>query len=373
MKVAIVMPLGEQRGGAELLLRYLASEARNLNATWILVFLEDGPLAAELRDLGFHTTVINAGRLRQAHRWAAAIVRIARLLRAEKPDVVVAWMAKAHFYSGPAALLAGVPSIWCQHGLPRANEWLDRALALLPTRGIIVNSNTAAAAQRSLRPSHREVVVYPAVDLDEFDPARLPEPAEVRKELGLPRRVPIVGMVARLQRWKGVDVFVEAATRLRRVHPDIFCVVVGGEHALEPGYPAVIRRQIAEAQLDDTVLLAGRQPEVAKWMHAMDVVVLPSRDEPFGMVIVEAMALGKPVVAGDSAGPSEIVRSGDDGLLVPYGNADALANAVMRYLDDPDFAQHVADRARLRARQFSTRRYGESFLGAVEALVSPPP
>src|SRR6266498_3094819 len=102
MKAAIVMPLGEQRGGAELLLRHLAKEARHLDATWILVFLEDGPLAAEFRDLGFHTKVLNAGRLRQPHRWAATILRIARLLRAEKPDVVVAWMAKAHFYSGPA-------------------------------------------------------------------------------------------------------------------------------------------------------------------------------------------------------------------------------------------------------------------------------
>jgi glycosyltransferase involved in cell wall biosynthesis len=102
----------------------------------------------------------------------------------------------------------------------------------------------------------------------------------------------------------------------------------------------------------------------------MDVVVHASDQEPFGLVIVEAMALSKPVVAGDSGGPVDILEHCVNGLLSPYGDAHALARSVLRYLDDPGFARRVGLAARQRALEFSARNYAKQFVSAVRDLAS---
>jgi len=89
----------------------------------------------------------------------------------------------------------------------------------------------------------------------------------------------------------------------------------------------------------------------------MDVVVHASDREPFGIVVVEAMALGKPVVAGAEGGPREIITEGVDGLLAPYEDAEALARQILRYLDDPAFARRMGEAARRRARDFSPEAF----------------
>ena len=104
----------------------------------------------------------------------------------------------------------------------------------------------------------------------------------------------------------------------------------------------------------------------------MDVIVHASDREPFGIVIVEAMALGKPVIAGDAAGPTEIITDGVDGFLSPYGDAAALGCALRRLLDDPALAQRLGAAARLRAQDFSTQNYARNFVGAVQGLLATP-
>ena len=102
----------------------------------------------------------------------------------------------------------------------------------------------------------------------------------------------------------------------------------------------------------------------------MDVIVHASDHEPFGIVIVEAMALGKPVIAGDAAGPTEIITDGVHGLLTPYGDAGALACALLRLLGDPVGAQRLGEAARRRAQDFSTRAYAQNFVAAVRGLLT---
>ena len=102
----------------------------------------------------------------------------------------------------------------------------------------------------------------------------------------------------------------------------------------------------------------------------MDVIVHASDQEPFGIVVIEAMALGKPVVAGNAAGPTEVITEGVNGLLTPYGDAAALAAAILRYLDDPEFARRTGEAAKLRALEFSTRRYAENCVAALQDLMA---
>ncbi|MGI8504913.1 MAG: glycosyltransferase, partial [Hassallia sp.] len=114
-------------------------------------------------------------------------------------------------------------------------------------------------------------------------------------------------------------------------------------------------------------LLAGIP---ALWMQAMDVFVHASDNEPFGLVVIEAIALGKPVIAGNAGRPTEIITHGVNGLLTPYGDFDALAIAILRYLDDQEFARNAAVAARQRALDFSTQRYAQNFINAVRCAVS---
>jgi len=365
------MPLARQRGGAEQLLRALLRCGRSAKGvSWQVAFLEDGPLRAEFDALGVPTTVVAAGRLRQGGRYAATVARLARLFRRERIDVALSWMVKAHLYAGPAAWLAEVPALWYQHGIPQSAGWMDRLATLIPARGVVACSEAAARVQRRRWPVRTVRTVHPCVELDRFDPERLPPPAEARRRLGLPEAGPLVGIVGRMQRWKGVHVFIEALPKIMDAHPDVHGVVVGGRHDLEPDYADHVEALVARHDLADRLTLAGFQENVPLWMQAMDVVVHASEREPFGMVIVEAMALGKPVVAGARGGPREIVTEGENGLLAPYGNAEALARQVRRYLDDDAFRRSVGEAACRRAQDFSPEHFAERLTAAIRGLAS---
>jgi len=360
------MPVAEQRGGSEVMLRQLVEHTPGGGAHWLVIFLRDGPMVSELRGLGAAVDVVEAGRLREPHRHVAALARIAGLAHRRRADIIVGWMVKSQLYAGPAAVLAGIPAVWYQLGVPSPCAWLDRAATALPAAGIIAVSESAARAQGRIAPHRPLRVVYPGIELDRFDPAQLPSPRETRAGLGLPLDGPLVGIVGRLQHWKGMHVLVAAMARI----PGARCVIVGGAHDLEPDYPAQLERQILALGLTGRVTLAGLQSDVRLWMQAMDVVVHASDREPFGIVVLEAMALGKPLVAGSAGGPREILSDGVDAVLAPFGNADALARAIRRYLDDPDFARAAGAAARVRAADFGVERFAHNVATAVSELAS---
>ena len=370
LKIAIIMPLAEQKGGAEMALLHLMQEGRDLDVEWLALFLQEGPMVAQVQHLGVEAHIIRAGRLREPHLYPTTIRQIVASLRRERVDVVVGWMGYAQLYGGVAATLAKIPALWFQHGIPLDKNWQDRLATCLPSRGIMACSQAGADAQAQLKPARPMRVVHPGAELERFDPDVLPTPIEARRRLGLPEDGPLIGIVGRLQRWKGMHVLVEAMPQVLARHPDAHCVIVGGDHAFEPDYPAFLKARIAALGLEDRVILAGLQRNVPEWMQAMDVIVHASDHEPFGIVIVEAMALGKPVIAGDAAGPTEIITDGVHGLLTPYGDAPALGCAVLRLLDQPDFARQLGLATRQRAQDFSTQAYAHNFVAAVRDLLT---
>jgi glycosyltransferase involved in cell wall biosynthesis len=370
MRALIIMPLAERRGGAEVALSHLMWEGRGQEVEWIVLFLEDGPMVQEFRNLGVDARELNAGRLRHLRRYARTVWSLRQLAKETRADVVFSWMAKAHLYGGPAAALAGVPAVWYQHGIPASSSWIDRLAALLPARGVIATSKVAAAAQARIWPTRNQRVVYPGVSLNRFDLRALPAQEVVRQELDLPTKGPLIGFLGRLQRWKGVHVVIESMPRVLAAFPHATCVIVGGRHELEPGYSGYLSNRIAELHMEQHVRLVGFQSEISKWMHAVDVVVLPSDNEPFGITVVEAMALGKPVIAGASGGPTEIITPGRDGLLVASDHPSAVSDAILILLGDDEFASSIGVAARQRAQQFGADRYARNLIEALTELVT---
>ena len=363
------MPLAEMRGGCELCLSQLMQQRTASNVDWSVVFLQDGPMVQQFKAWGIDTHIIDAGRVRWLHRCAATIYRLSRLIRSLHVDVVLSWAGKAHLYGGLAAATTETPAMWFQHGIPDRSVQ-NRLATMVPAMRVLACSQFAASRQADIWPARQTRVVYPAVDLTRNDPKMLSAPSLQRKALGLPATGAIVGMVGRLQRWKGFHYFVDAMATILARHPDTTFVIVGGVHQLEASYGDELRARIALSGLAEKVVVAGFQSNVPEWMQAMDVVVHASENEPFGMVIIEAMALGKVVVAADQGGALEIITEGADGHLWSHGDVSSLATTVSAILDDPVHQLQIGQRARRRAEEFSLQRFAMQVVSEVTAVAS---
>ena len=350
-----------------MLLNFLRANKAHTQAEYAVAFLQDGPLVEEVRSLGYRADVFPSGRLRQPIRYTRTVVALRRWLREIGAEAVLSWAAKGHLYAGPAALTLGVPASWYVHSLPDGSL-MERIITAVPADLVLCCGRTAERAQQQVPPSRPTRVAYIAVDLSDFDPERLPVPIVARKQLGLPTDGVLVVMVARLQRWKGVHVFVDAAARLRSEHPDVHFVVVGGEHWAEPDYPAELDAQAFGLGLDEHLQFVGLQRNIPLWMQAADVLVHASFEEPTGTVIIEGMALGKAVVAARSGGPMEFIEEGVCGLLAEAGDVDELAEAIGQLVRDPEKRDRLGAEARKTTRYFSADRLADDISSAMASI-----
>lgn len=362
-RIGVVMPLGEQRGGAEMALLNFLTFIAPEKVPWLrLCFLESGPLVEWARQRGYAVTVVRAGRLRQLGNWSRAVCALYGWMRQNDIGVVLSWMPKAHLYAGPAAWLAGVRAVWWQHGVP-VRRGIDGLVSLVPAQRVLACSRAAVAAQRQLSGRRAEVVtVYPGVDLERLERT---EHARVGREaLGIDEQAVVIGIVARLERWKGVDIVIRAFAQLARAHPRLQLVVVGGPHPPQPAYAEELQ-QLPRTLGIQRVTFTGHQTDASKWMCEMDIVVSASFGEPFGMVIVEAMALGKAVVATRAGGPPEIVTDGVNGLLVEPGDVSGLAAALSRLIESSRLRRQLGAAGRERAQRFAAPRFAADVLAAL--------
>jgi glycosyltransferase involved in cell wall biosynthesis len=270
-----------------------------------------------------------------------------------------------------AALAAGVPAVFWQHGIPRPGI-IERMAGAIPAQAIACCSHAAVRAQRTLTPGRHVHKIHPGVRLPDHRSVK-GSGATIKRSLGWEGH-PTVGIVGRLQPWKGQEIFLRAAARLAEVRADLRFMVVGGAIlGWEGSYPDDLRRRAADLRIADRVHFAGHQADVHSWYDALDVVVHASFEEPFGLVLVEAMALGKPLVATNVGGPLEIVENGISGLLVPPGDPERLAEAVERILGDRGLASTLSQGAVERANVFTEERMAERFAELLTTVISGDP
>ena len=363
------MPLGYQRGGAEaMLMHFLRENAAMPKLECQLFFLSDGTLVDETRDLGYATTVLPPpGRLREVHRYAGTVLRLRRAFRQADVDSVLSWMANGHLYAGPAALSLGMPVFWFQHRIAGSDR-MTRIYSAIPATGILACSQAAAGAQGHAAPRRPVFICYPSVDLATLDWAREKGKSYWRSKFGLPPDAPILVMVARLERNKNVHMFIEIVRRLAASHKELHAFVVGCDGP-DPIYAQEVRALAENAGLGSRLRLVGHIPfdEIGGWLCAADVLVHPATgDEGFGMSIVEAMAMGLPVIASAAGGPCEIIENGVNGILCPVGDIDCFVGAIENVLSDKNRYIDLSHKARLRGQDFSARALANCLSGALE-------
>ncbi len=340
MRVLITVPWGEPLGGAEAMLQAVLAGAREEGHELELVFFEPGSWPAALGDAGFRVEVIAAGRVREAHRWILTVARLSRIMRSRRPDLMLNWAAKTQLYGSPAAVLAGMADrvVWWQQAIPR-RLWLDVCATMLPARAIGCYSNASARAQARLFPARRTFVVAAGapVPVNGSDPQGS-QPAPLQ----LPADVPVVGLVGRLQPWKGQDRLLRAQALLRERGHRMHTVIVGGDaYGLSAQYAASIPALVRELELTEDVTLTGQVPDAGPYIAQLDILVNASDPEPFGIVLLEGMSRGVAVVAVDSGGPAEFIEHGRTGLLASSGEPGPLADALEPLLLSPAQRQAV--------------------------------
>jgi glycosyltransferase involved in cell wall biosynthesis len=363
MRILITVPWWERRGGAEAMLHTILEGADSSGHELELIFFRDGSWPDELRAAGLRVDVIDAGRVRRLDRLAATIWRLARRFRARQPDVILNWATKTQLYGSPAAVLAGMTDrvIWWQHAIA-GRHWLDLGANVLPARAIACYSTAAAEAQQRLWP-RRSTIVIPAG-------TKPLAPTTGAAPLALPSGVPIVGIVGRLQPWKGQDRLLHAQAKLLARGVRLHLLIVGGDsYELSPEYAASLPRLVATLGLDGAVTLTGEVPDATPFIARMDVLVNASDPEPFGIVLLEAMAAGLPVVAVDSGGPRDIVEHERTGMLARSGEPDDLAAALEPLLSSDALRHELGQRGRERfMRDYTDEAVRTRFFSALQGI-----
>ncbi len=340
-------------GGGEISLLTLMTALDPTRWRPLLVVPEEGRVAEEARAAGIPSWVIPFPSLKRPQRALLSTVGDLRsLMLDQNVRIVHANGSRAMVYGGLAGLLAGKPVIWHVR-IADKDGWLDRGLAHMAAR-IIVNSE-AVRRRFPWVPDAKVRRIHNGIDLTRFVPQ---EPStSLRAALGLAIQDRVIVSVGRFVPFKGYDILIEAAALLHRTEPQLHWVLVGNGEQRE----RLVERCAAHG-LSSQVHFVGWKDDVRQWLALGDLFVLPSLAEHFGRVIVEAMAMGKPVVATDAGGVPEIVAHGETGLLVPPGDAERLAGAALHLL------HHQAELTRCGAagRQRAERHF--SLTGHVDAV-----
>lgn len=404
MKIVYLNP-SAQLGGAEAALRTLLSTIREARPDWELelIVTEDGPLVGQLRELGIPVHILPIPRAVSAVGDSGAggpagdavritsvigrlvlggpslalyMLRLRKTLRRAKPDLVHSNGFKMHLL-GVLGRPAGVPLVWHIHDYVSVRPVMSRLLRFAARFCTVAAANSSSVGEdiSKLCPDLDVVTVRNAVDVRRFNPEG--ESVDLDGLSGMTRAaegVIRIGLVATMARWKGHEIFLRALALIAADLP-FRGYVIGGEVYQTRGSQisiASLKRIAAELGLEERVGFTGFIDDSAPVMRALDVVVHASTlPEPFGLVIAEAMASGRPVVVSAAGGAAEIVEACGSTLHFPPGDVEALAEILSRLIENGVLREKAGkDGRRCAETQFTTERLGREFCELYERVGS---
>lgn len=355
-------------GGGSTHLRSLALGLDPERVDLVIATSDDGPLAGELEAAGLRvervpmTRTVNPG----------AILHLAALLRRHDRQLIHYHGTRAGLAAAPAAALAGVPGLYTVHGwsfhsrgsrlLEGSARTIEQGIARLSRRVVCVShADRHAGLRAGVLTAEASAVIPNGIDPLRFAP-RPDLRARMRRELGVGHDEALFGLFGRLTRQKDQKTFLLAARRVLDRYAHARFVLVGdGED--RPMLEALCR----ELGLGDRVVFTGFRADVPELLNALDVFVLPSLWEGLPIALLEAMAVGVPVIASAVDGSAEVVQPGTTGLLIPPQDVPLLVEAMERLLETPPMARRLARAGLERVRRLYTL---EAMVRSTERLYS---
>ncbi len=356
-------------GGAEQQLLELVRGMDKAHFKPVVVSLySGGPLETEVKEVP-NAELISLNR--RGKYDFSILFPLSRMLRRKKVDIIQPFLTPATFFGLLAALIARTPVkiVTERCGLRKntslGNNFYRRAEDFLTRSASLVVPNSESGKSyllaRGIDPS-RIRVIHNGINLSRLapDPVRV---CQIKADMQLPPGGKVVGIVARLHPAKGHATFLKAAHLVSQVMPQARFAIVGDGPSRSD-----LENLTQELGITSKVTFFGNQRDIGSFLSAFDVACLCSTDlEGCSNSILEAMALGKPVVATDVGGNGEIVQPDETGFLVPCQDSQALFNAVIRCLNRPDWAQAIGRRAQeIIFAQFSQDRMVQEYQSLYE-------
>jgi glycosyltransferase involved in cell wall biosynthesis len=367
-------------GAETVLLRFLKRQPE-LDA---VVLVPSGKLQDALTKQGIR--VIRSFGLGQLHRARNSLWPLGFLLRfvdvffetvaacfQVRPDLVQCAHFAAGMYAILPARLLNIPVVWHIHDIFEPGSLEARVLKILGRFQIRVVAVSEAVRDALIvcgMSAAKITVIYNGIDWEgEFNPAACAQPSDLRLRYG-GDGLTLVGLVGLLTEWKGQDVLMKAAAKLRL--PAAMFLVIGGSWVGREDFKNSLLLLRDELGLQDSVRFTGHLADVAGALAALDIVVHASvRPDPLPTAVLEAMAMGKIVIASRCGGVPEMIEHGVAGLLCTPGDVDALASALENVIAEPEKFRHLgANARRLIAERFDARCNDASMLRLYDSVVS---
>lgn len=332
-------------GGAEIELMHILQhlDAKKFNAT--VAFLGEGATIDVFKARGIATKKVCS------RPWRIVRRRLSDLLKDNNINIVCTNTPRI-FEAALVANLSGIPHIWHMHCRldsvypnlkPAQSKQILGIIRSLSAR-VIACSRYVKAQFEECGLGRKVVIVNNGIDMSIFRPSLSAGADRFRRAFGIEKSALLIGMVGRLDPQKKAEEFIEAASIVIGRYPGIKFVLVGGTSG--GGYIDTLRK--ANRKNGNPVIFAGHHDRIVDVMRSIDVLVLPSVNEASPLVILEAMACGKPVIAASSGGIPEIILEGKTGLSVPPDNPLELAKAISKIIDNPSGARRMGQTGRMR-------------------------
>jgi glycosyltransferase involved in cell wall biosynthesis len=307
----------------------------------------------------------------------AAIRPLTELLKTGAIDLVHSHNGRTALLAAAAVKLAGrgravatqhflEPNRLSRRGLKAllsrvAHRWVNRQ-----TSRFIAISQAAKTGMLARGDGTEETISVVPNGMPLPDPAQLADPQKIRAELGIAPDATMIVSVARLEHEKSVETLIAAMKTVAVAEPSAVCMIAG-----EGSQRAALLAQIDKSGLEGAVRLLGFRTDALALMNAADVFVLPSPNEPFGLVLIEAMSVGKPVIATSAGGPLEIVVEGETGLLVAPSAAEEMGRAILALVRDADLRRRMGAAGRARfLKKFTVERMTRATIAAYDKALA---
>ncbi|MBN1383308.1 MAG: glycosyltransferase family 4 protein [Elusimicrobia bacterium] len=349
IRILYIAASGNITGGGQVSLLNLIKRLNPRRFIPMVLCPEIGSLVDELRYLDISVEVVKIKSLRSLNliSFVKTLVKICGLIKERKIGILHsnAGSSRETICSALSARICGVPFIWhARVTVQQRSLILDRICAALSTRIIAISG--AVRKRFSWLPDNKVDVIYNGVDLNRFTVQKSVK--IIRREYKISGSTVVAGTIGRLDYWKGHRYFIESAAEVLRHVPEAVFFIVGQDGDTNRSKLGELAGRLG---IRDKIIFTGYYEDIPLIISVFDVFVLASENEPFGRVLIEAMACGKPVVATNAGGVPEIVKDNGTGLLVPPKDSAAMSEAIVAILKDREKAVKMGRAGRRRAEE----------------------